>query len=246
MFDLTGKAALVTGASGGIGGAIARALHGQGATVTLSGTRAEALEQLRASLGERAHVVAARMDDPADIDRLAKEAEAAMGGKLDILVNNAGITRDNISMRMKDEEWEKVLQVNLTGTFRLTRAAMRGMMKRRFGRVINITSIVGVTGNPGQANYAAAKAGLIGMSKSLAQELASRGITVNCLAPGFIATPMTDVLTDDQKKAILGRVPADRLGTPEEIAAGVVYLASDEAAYVTGQTLHINGGMAMI
>ena len=246
MFDLTGKAALVTGASGGIGGAIARALHGQGATVTLSGTRAEALEQLKASLGDRAHVVAARMDDAADIDRLAKEAEAAMGGKLDILVNNAGITRDNISMRMKDEEWEKVLQVNLTGTFRLTRAAMRGMMKRRFGRVINITSIVGVTGNPGQANYAAAKAGLIGMSKSLAQELASRGITVNCLAPGFIATPMTDVLTDDQKKAILGRVPAARLGTPEEIAAGVVYLASDEAAYVTGQTLHINGGMAMI
>jgi 3-oxoacyl-[acyl-carrier protein] reductase len=246
MFDLTGKAALVTGASGGIGGAIARALHGQGATVTLSGTRAEALEQLKASLGDRAHVVAARMDDPADIDRLAKEAEAVMGGKLDILVNNAGITRDNISMRMKDEEWDRVLQVNLTGTFRLTRAAMRGMMKRRFGRVINITSIVGVTGNPGQANYAAAKAGLIGMSKSLAQELASRGITVNCLAPGFIATPMTDVLTDDQKKAILGRVPADRLGTPEEIAAGVVYLASDEAAYVTGQTLHINGGMAMI
>jgi len=246
MFDLTGKAALVTGASGGIGGAIARALHGQGATVTLSGTRAEALEQLKASLGDRAHVVAARMDDAADIDRLAKEAEAAMGGKLAILVNNAGITRDNISMRMKDEEWEKVLQVNLTGTFRLTRAAMRGMMKRRFGRVINITSIVGVTGNPGQANYAAAKAGLIGMSKSLAQELASRGITVNCLAPGFIATPMTDVLTDDQKKAILGRVPAARLGTPEEIAAGVVYLASDEAAYVTGQTLHINGGMAMI
>ena len=246
MFDLTGRAALVTGASGGIGGAIARALHSQGATVTLSGTRAEALKQLKASLGDRAHVVAARMDDPADIERLAKEAEAAMGARLDILVNNAGITRDNISMRMKDEEWENVLQVNLTGTFRLTRAAMRGMMKRRFGRVINITSIVGVTGNPGQANYAAAKAGLIGMSKSLAQELASRGITVNCLAPGFIATPMTDVLNDDQKKAILGRVPADRLGTPEEIAAGVVYLASDEAAYVTGQTLHINGGMAMI
>jgi len=246
MFDLTGKAALVTGASGGIGGAIARALHGQGAIVTLSGTRAEALNRLKGELGERAHVVAARMDDAADIDRLAKEAEAAMGGKLDILVNNAGITRDNISMRMKDEEWEKVLQVNLTGTFRLIRATMRGMMKRRFGRVINITSVVGVTGNPGQANYAAAKAGLIGMSKSLAQELASRSITVNCLAPGFIATPMTDGLTDDQKKGILGRVPADRLGTPEEIAAGVVYLASDEAAYVTGQTLHINGGMAMI
>ncbi len=245
MFDLSGKAALVTGASGGIGGAIARTLHRQGATVTLSGTRAEALEQVRAALGDRVHVVAARMDDAADIDRLAKEAEAVMG-KLDILVNNAGITRDNISMRMKDEEWEKVLQVNLTGTFRLTRAAMRGMMKRRFGRVINITSIVGVTGNPGQANYAAAKAGLIGMSKSLAQELASRGITVNCVAPGFIATPMTDALTDDQKTTILARVPAARLGTPDEIASGVAYLASDEAAYVTGQTLHINGGMAMI
>jgi 3-oxoacyl-[acyl-carrier protein] reductase len=245
MFDLSGKTALITGASGGIGGAIARGLHKQGATVTLSGTRTDALEQLKSSLGERAHAVAARMDDPVDIDRLAKEAEAAMG-KLDILVNNAGITRDNISMRMKDEEWDKVLQVNLTGTFRLTRAAMRGMMRRRFGRVISITSIVGVTGNPGQANYAAAKAGLIGLSKSLAQELASRSITVNCIAPGIIATPMTDALTDDQKKAILARVPADRLGTADEIAAGVVYLASDEAAYVTGQTLHINGGMAMI
>ena len=245
MFDLSGKAALVTGASGGIGGAIARALHRQGAVVTLSGTRTDALEQLKAALGERAHVVAARMDDAADIDRLAKEAEAAMG-KIDILVNNAGITRDNISMRMKDEEWDKVLQVNLTGTFRLTRAAMRGMMRRRFGRVVNITSIVGVTGNPGQANYAAAKAGLIGMSKSLAQELASRGITVNCVAPGIIATPMTDALSEDQRKAIVGRVPAGRLGTPEEIAAGVAYLASDEASYVTGQTLHINGGMAMI
>jgi 3-oxoacyl-[acyl-carrier protein] reductase len=245
MFDLSGKAALITGASGGIGGAIARALHAQGAAVTLSGTRADALEQLRGMLGERAHVVAARMDDPADIERLARDAEAAMG-KIDILVNNAGITRDNISMRMKDEEWESVLQVNLTGAFRLTRAAMRGMMKRRSGRVINITSVVGVTGNPGQANYAAAKAGLIGMSKSLAQELASRGITVNCLAPGFIATPMTDVLTDEQKKAILGRVPAGRLGTAAEIAAAVVFLARDEAAYVTGQTVHINGGMAMI
>jgi 3-oxoacyl-[acyl-carrier protein] reductase len=245
MFDLTGKAALVTGASGGIGGAIARALHRQGAVLTLSGTRADALEKLRAELGERAHVVAARMDDAPDIERLAKEAEAAMG-KIDILVNNAGITRDQLSMRMKDEDWEKVLQVNLTGTFRLTRAAMRGMMRRRHGRVVNITSIVGVTGNPGQANYAAAKAGLIGMSKSLAQELASRGITVNCLAPGFITTPMTDVLSDEQKKATLARVPMDRLGTPQEIAAGVVYLASDEAAYVTGQTLHINGGMAMI
>ena len=245
MFDLSGKAALVTGASGGIGGAIARALHKQGATVTLSGTRAEALEQLKAALGERTHVVAARMDDPADIDRLAKESEAAMG-KIDILVNNAGVTRDNLSMRMKDEDWEKVLQINLTGAFRLSRAVMRGMMRRRHGRVINITSIVGIIGNPGQANYAAAKAGLIGMSKSLAQELASRAITVNCVAPGFIATPMTDVLSDEQKKVILGRVPAERLGTPDEIAAGVVYLASDEAAYVTGQTLHINGGMAMI
>ena len=245
MFDLSGKAALVTGASGGIGGAIARALHKQGAVVTLSGTRAEALEKLKGELGERAHVIVARMDDAADIDRLVKEAEAAMG-KIDILVNNAGITSDNLALRMKDEDWEKVLRVNLTGTFRLTRAAMRGMMRRRFGRVINITSIVGVMGNPGQANYAAAKAGLIGMSKSLAQELASRAITVNCVAPGFIATAMTDVLTDEQKKGILARVPADRLGTPEDIAAGVVYLASDEAAYVTGQTLHINGGMAMI
>jgi 3-oxoacyl-[acyl-carrier protein] reductase len=245
MFDLSGKAALVTGASGGIGGAIARALHRQGATVTLSGTRADALERLKGSLGERAHVVAARMDDGAEVDRLAKDAETAMG-KLDILVNNAGITRDNISMRMKDDEWEKVLQVNLTGTFRLIRAAMRGMMRRRFGRVINITSVVGVTGNPGQANYAAAKAGLIGMSKSLAQELASRAITVNCIAPGFIATPMTDALVEEQRKSILARVPADRLGTPDEVAAGVVYLASEEAAYVTGQTLHINGGMAMI
>jgi 3-oxoacyl-[acyl-carrier protein] reductase len=245
MFDLTGKAALVTGASGGIGGAIARALHAQGAVVTLSGTRAEALAAVKADLGERAHVVAARMDEPTDIDRLAKDAEAAMG-KIDILVNNAGITRDNISMRLKDEDWEKVLQVNLSGTFRLTRAVMRGMMRRRFGRIISITSVVGVTGNPGQANYAASKAGLIGLSKSLALELASRQITVNCLAPGFIATPMTAALNDEQKSAILARVPAERLGTPEEIAAGVVYLASDEAAYVTGQTLHINGGMAMI
>ncbi len=246
MFDLTGKTALVTGASGGIGGAIARALHAQGAAVILSGTRAEALEAVRAELGSRAFIAPANLSDPASVEALPKAAEEAAGAGIDILVNNAGITRDNISMRMKDEEWEKVLQVNLTGTFRLTRAVMRGMMRRRHGRVINITSIVGVTGNPGQANYAAAKAGLIGMSKSLAQELASRAITVNCVAPGFIATPMTDVLTEDQKKAILARVPADRLGAPEEVAAGVVYLASDEAAYVTGQTLHINGGMAMI
>ncbi|MBS0224187.1 MAG: 3-oxoacyl-[acyl-carrier-protein] reductase [Proteobacteria bacterium] len=245
MFDLSGKVALITGASGGIGGAIARALHVKGATVVLSGTRVDALEQLRGMLDGRAHAIAAKMDDSADIERLAKEAEA-VAGKIDILVNNAGITRDNISMRMKDEEWEKVLQVNLTGTFKLTRAVMRGMMKRRAGRVINMTSVVGITGNAGQANYAAAKAGLIGMSKSLAQELASRAVTVNCVAPGFIATPMTDVLSDEQKKAILGRVPAGRLGTPEEIAAAVVFLASDEAAYVTGQTLHVNGGMAMI
>src|SRR6188508_3671053 len=221
MFDLTGKAALVTGASGGIGGAIARALHGQGAAVTLSGTRVDALEQLKASLGERAHVVVARMDDAADIERLAKEADAAMG-KIDILVNNAGITRDNISMRMKDEEWEKVLQVNLTGTFRLTRAVMRGMMRRRHGRVINITSIVGVTGNPGQANYAAAKAGLIGMTKSMAAEVANRGITLNCIAPGFIATPMTDALNDEQKAKINATIPAGSMGTPEDIGAAAV------------------------
>ena len=244
MFDLSGKAALVTGASGGIGGAIARALHKQGAAVTLSGTRADALEQLKASLGERAHVVAARMDDAADIERLAKEADAAMG-KIDILVNNAGITRDNISMRMKDEEWEKVLQVNLTGTFRLTRAAMRGMMRRRHGRVINITSIVGVTGNPGQGNYTASKAGLIGMIKTLGAEYAKRNVTANCIAPGFIKTPMTDALNDKQRETILSKVPAARLGTPEDIAAAAVYLASNEAAYVTGQTIHVNGGMAM-
>ena len=245
MFDLTGKSALVTGASGGIGGAIAKGLHRQGASVVLSGTRAEALEALKAEMGERAHVITAKMDDAADLERLVKESEAAMG-KVDILVNNAGITRDMLALRLKDEDWLKVLEINLTGAFRLSRAVMRGMMRRRFGRIITITSVVGVTGNPGQANYAASKAGLIGMSKSLAAEVASRGITVNCLAPGFIATPMTDKLTDEQKAMILNRVPAERLGTPDDIAAGVVYLASDEAAYVTGQTLHINGGMAMI
>ena len=245
MFDLTGKAALVTGASGGIGGAIAKGLYRQGASVVLSGTRAEALEALKAEMGERAHVITAKMDDAADLERLVKESEAAMG-KVDILVNNAGITRDMLALRLKDEDWLKVLEINLTGAFRLSRAVMRGMMRRRFGRIITITSVVGVTGNPGQANYAASKAGLIGMSKSLAAEVASRGITVNCLAPGFIATPMTDKLTDEQKAMILNRVPADRLGTPDDIAAGVVYLASDEAAYITGQTLHINGGMAMI
>ena len=245
MFDLSGKTALVTGASGGIGGAIAKALHAQGAVVGLSGTRREALEKVAAELGARAHVLPTDLGDPAATEALAKDAEAAMG-KLDILINNAGLTRDNIAMRMKDEEWQKVLDVNLTAGFRLARAAMRGMMKRRFGRIIGITSIVGVTGNPGQANYAAAKAGMIGMTKALAQELASRSITVNCVAPGFIETPMTDALTADQKARILPAVPAGRLGTPAEIAAAVVFLASDEAAYVTGQTIHVNGGMAMI
>ena len=245
MFDLSGKTALVTGATGGIGGGIARALHRQGATVALSGTRREVLDQLAAELGGRTHVLPGNLADKDEVEALVPRAEEVMG-QLDILVANAGITKDNLFVQLRDEDWEQVINVNLTSTFRLARAAVRGMMRRRFGRVVNITSIVGVTGNPGQANYAAAKAGLIGMSKSLAQELASRAITVNCVAPGFIATPMTDVLTDEQKKGILGRVPADRLGTPDEIAAGVVYLASDEAAYVTGQTLHINGGMAMI
>jgi 3-oxoacyl-[acyl-carrier protein] reductase len=245
MFDLTGKTALVTGASGGIGGAIARALHAQGATVALSGTRREALEQVAAELGARTHVLPCDLGDPAATEGLVKDAEAAMG-KLDILVNNAGLTRDNISMRMKDEEWQKVIDVNLTAGFRLARAAMRGMMKRRFGRIIGITSIVGVTGNPGQANYAAAKAGMIGMSKALAQELASRSITVNTVAPGFIETAMTDALSEDQKAQILPKVPMGKLGSGGDIAAAVVYLASDEAGYVTGQTLHVNGGMAMI
>jgi 3-oxoacyl-[acyl-carrier protein] reductase len=245
MFDLTGKTALVTGASGGIGGAIAKALHAQGATVGISGTRREALDALAAELKDRVHVFVADLGDPASTDALVKDAEAALG-KLDILVNNAGLTRDNIAMRMKDEEWQKVIDVNLTAGFRLARAAMRGMMKRRFGRIIGITSVVGVTGNPGQANYAAAKAGMIGMSKALAQELASRSITVNCVAPGFIETAMTDALTEEQRNQILPKVPAGRLGQAQEIASAVVYLASDEAAYVTGQTLHVNGGMAMI
>jgi 3-oxoacyl-[acyl-carrier protein] reductase len=245
MFDLSGKTALVTGASGGIGGAIAKALHAQGATVALSGTRREALEQAAAALGARTHVLPCDLGDPAATDALAKDAEAAMG-KLDILVNNAGLTRDNLAMRMKDDEWQKVLDVNLTAGFRLARAAMRGMMKRRFGRIIGITSIVGVTGNPGQANYAAAKAGMIGMSKALAQELGSRAITVNCVAPGLIETAMTDALTADQKARLMPSIPVARLGSPADIAAAVVYLASDEAGYVTGQTLHVNGGMAMI
>ena len=245
MFDLTGKCALVTGASGGIGGAIARALHGQGAAVALSGTRLAALQQLQGELGARAHAVPCDLADAAEVEKLVGAAEAAMG-QVDILVNNAGLTRDQLSMRMKDEDWQKVLEVNLTAAFRLIRGALRGMMKRRFGRIVSITSVVGVTGNPGQANYAASKAGLIGMSKSLALEVASRGITVNCLAPGMIATPMTEALNEAQRERVLGQIPAGRLGSAAEVAAGVVYLASEEAAYVTGQTLHVNGGMAMI
>ncbi len=245
MFNLNGKCALITGASGGLGSSIARALHESGAKVALSGTRVDPLESLAAELGEGAFVVPANLSDPDSVAALPKAAEEAMG-QVDILVNNAGITRDNIAMRMKDEEWDDVMQVNLKSAFKLTQGLMRGMMKRRWGRVINITSIVGVTGNPGQANYAASKAGMIGMTKSLAQELASRNITINCIAPGFIESPMTDVLTDDQKSSLLLNVPMKRLGVGIEIAAGAVYLASDEAAYITGQTLHINGGMAMI
>jgi 3-oxoacyl-[acyl-carrier protein] reductase len=245
MFDLTGKSALVTGASGGIGGAIARALHARGANVGLSGTRTEPLEKLKAELGERAHVLPCDLGDPAAIEALLKSADAALGG-IDILINNAGLTRDNLALRMKDEDWQKVIDVNLTAGFRLARGAMRGMMKKRWGRIIGITSVVGVTGNPGQANYAAAKAGMIGMSKSLAQEVASRAITVNCVAPGFIETQMTGALSDDQKARIMTAIPAGRLGQSDEIAAAVVYLASPEAAYVTGQTIHVNGGMAMI
>ncbi|MBW7852251.1 MAG: 3-oxoacyl-[acyl-carrier-protein] reductase [Rhodospirillales bacterium] len=245
MFHLSGKTALVTGASGGIGSAIARCLHGAGATVTLSGTRRDALDGLARELGDRAHVVTCNLGDAASVEALAKDAEGAMGG-LDILVNNAGLTRDTLAMRMKDEDWQAVLDVNLTAAFRLSRAALRGMMKKRWGRIVNITSIVGVTGNPGQTNYAASKAGMIGMSKSLAAEVASRGITVNCVAPGFITSAMTDVLNDDQKERLLGNIPVGRMGTPEEVAAAVLFLASAEAAYVTGQTLHVNGGMAMI
>jgi 3-oxoacyl-[acyl-carrier protein] reductase len=245
MFDLTGKCALVTGASGGIGGAIAKALYKQGATVGLSGTRREALEALAAELGERTHILPCNLADPTQVEALVGQAEAAMG-KLDILVNNAGLTRDTLVLRMKDEDWQSVIDVNLTASFRLARAAVKGMMKRRFGRIVSITSIVGVTGNPGQVNYAASKAGMIGMTKALAQEVASRGITVNCVAPGFIATAMTADLTDDQKNKLTAGIPMGRMGTGEEIAAAVVYLAGDEAAYVTGQTLHVNGGMAMI
>ena len=245
MFDLTGKCALVTGASGGIGAAIARALHGAGAVVALSGTREAPLWALAADLGEGAHVLACDLADAEAVGGLVKRATDAMGS-VDILVNNAGITRDGLLMRMSDEDWAQVIEVNLTATMRLCRGAVRGMMKARWGRIVNIGSVVGATGNPGQANYAAAKAGLVGMTKSIAQEVASRGITVNCVAPGFITTAMTDKLTDEQKTAILGRVPAGRMGEPEEIAAAVLYLVSPEAAYVTGATLHINGGMAML
>ena len=245
MFDLTGKAALVTGASGGIGGAVARALHDAGATVGLSGTRTEPLEALAAELGERAHVLPCNLSDAEAVAALPKQAVEAMGS-VDILVNNAGVTRDNLFMRMSDEEWQQVIDVNLTATFRLCRGVLRGMMKSRWGRIVNIGSIVGATGNPGQGNYAAAKAGLVGLSKALAHEVASRSITVNTVAPGFISTAMTDKLTDDQKTAILAQIPAGRIGDAEEVAAAVLYLSSPEAAYVTGTTLHVNGGMAMI
>lgn len=245
MFDLTGKFALVTGATGGIGGAIAEALHRQGATVALSGTREAVLQEVAAKLGSRAHVLPCNLGDAEAVNGLVGKAEAAMG-QVDILVNNAGITRDGLAMRMKDEDWQTVLDVNLSAAFRLARASLKGMMKRRWGRIISITSVVGATGNPGQLNYAAAKAGLTGMTKSLAQEVASRNITANCVAPGFIQTAMTDVLTEQQKEVISQKIPAGRLGQSPEIAAAVVYLASEEAAYVTGQTLHVNGGMAMI
>jgi 3-oxoacyl-[acyl-carrier protein] reductase len=245
MFDLTGKTALVTGATGGLGGAIAKALQAQGATVALSGTRREVLDKLAAEIGERTHVLPCNLADKNEVEALVPKAEEAMG-QLDILVANAGITRDNLFVQLKDEDWDQVIDVNLTATFRLARAAVKGMMRRRFGRIIGITSVVGVTGNPGQGNYAASKAGMIGMIKSVAAEYARRNVTANCIAPGFISTPMTDKLNEKQREAILGRVPAGRLGTSEDVAAAVVYLASNEANYVTGQTLHVNGGMAMI
>jgi len=245
MFDLTGKTALVTGASGGIGGAIAKALHAAGATVGLSGTRVEPLEALAAELGERAHVLPCNLSDSEAVDALPKQAIEAMGS-VDILVNNAGITRDQIFMRMSDDEWQSVIDVNLTSAMRLCRGVMRPMMKSRWGRIINVSSIVGATGNPGQVNYVASKAGLVGMTKSIAYEVASRGITANAVAPGFIATAMTDKLNDDQKETINKQIPAARMGTSEEIAAAVLYLASPEAGYVTGTTLHVNGGMAML
>jgi 3-oxoacyl-[acyl-carrier protein] reductase len=244
MFDLTGRKALVTGATGGIGGAIARALHAQGATVALSGTRRAALDELASSLGERVHVVEANLSDKDSVEALVPAAEAAMAG-LDILVNNAGVTKDNLFMRMKDEEWDTVIAVNLTASFRLSRAAVKGMMRRRYGRIVNIGSVVGSTGNPGQGNYAASKAGLIGMTKALAAEVASRNITVNCVAPGFIDTDMTRVLEDEQRAALVKTLPLGRLGRPEDVAAAVLFLASPGADYMTGCTLHVNGGMHM-
>jgi 3-oxoacyl-[acyl-carrier protein] reductase len=244
MFDLTGRTALVTGASGGIGGAIARQLHGQGARVVLTGRRSDALEALAADLGERVAVQPADLALPGAAERLIETAEGT--GGLDILVNNAGLTRDNLALRLKDDDWQTVLDVNLSAGFRLIRSSLRGMMKRRFGRIVSITSVVAVTGNPGQANYAAAKAGLIGMTKALAAEVASRGITVNCVAPGMIETAMTDALSEAQRQQLLGRIPAGKLGSGADVAAAVVYLASAEAAYVTGQTLHVNGGMTMV
>jgi len=246
MFDLTNRTALVTGASGGIGAEIARAFHAQGARVVLSGTREAVLQDLAQSLGERACAVAANLSDAAAVDGLVEAAEAAAGAPLDILVANAGVTRDGLLLRMKDDDWESVLKVNLESYFRLSRAAVKGMMRRRSGRIIGITSVVGVTGNPGQANYAASKAGMIGFSKALAQEVATRGITVNCVAPGFIQSPMTDALNEQQKAQILTTIPSGRLGAGSDVAAACVYLASQEAGYVTGQTLHVNGGMAMI
>lgn len=245
MFTLSDRKVLVTGASGGIGGAIARAMYAQGATVALAGRNREALDALAVELGDRSHVVVGDLGDIESADAMMSAAADAMGG-IDILVNNAGLARDNLAMRIKDEDWQAVIDVNLTATFRLSRAVLRGMMKARWGRIINVTSIVGVTGNPGQTNYAASKAGIIGMSKSMAGEVATRGITVNCIAPGFIATPMTESLSDDQREKLTAAVPAGRLGAPEDVAACAVFLASEEAAYVTGQTLHVNGGMAMI
>jgi len=245
MTDLTGKAALVTGASGGIGAAIARGLHQAGASVGLSGTRTDPLQALAAELGDRAHVLPCNLSDPEAVEALPKQAATAMGS-VDILINNAGITRDQLFMRMSDEDWASVLDVNLTATMRLCRGVLRGMMKARWGRIVNISSVVGTTGNPGQGNYAASKAGMVGMSKSLAYEVASRGITVNAVAPGFIETAMTAKLSDDQQDAILKQIPAGRMGTPEEIAAAALYLSSPEASYVTGTVLHVNGGMAMI
>jgi 3-oxoacyl-[acyl-carrier protein] reductase len=246
MFSLSGKNALVTGASGGLGGAIAKTLHAQGAKVVLSGTKIDTLKKLQTELGERSFVAAGNLTDPATPIAVLKDAEAQLGGGVDILINNAGLTRDQLAVRMKDEDWDTVLNVNLSAAFRLTRAALKGMMSRRWGRVISITSIVGVTGNGGQANYAASKAGLIGMSKSLAQEMASRNVTVNCIAPGFIVSAMTDALTEEQKQRLLANIPAGYLGEPKDVAGAVAFLASEDARYITGQTIHVNGGMAMI